>query len=1740
MNLGGLRDWLTNHVRPVTHDRVSVFIAPGSYEGIEFNPFSCQMTLEKCLDCRNGAENEAPARISILPNTLFHISDGAVLTLKGLHFNDSHEMDTLTESALIAATHANVSIVGCTFSNIRRSAPLVVIVSGYLRVESTQMIDNVIIAVPTKLNNIIAGLLEVIGGAVLQDSNFERNELVVPFSLSSAYLCGGVVLRARYDYAHLLNSTFIQNVLRVTTSSHLPPSITADSIPIEVARIAQEKKHTDDIGDSRILVRGTIFIEDTALHNQVSGCKFIRNEILDETSSVWQGGAAISATELLLINIENTEFEDNRAEIGNALHVFGIYSASEVTFISYVNLKNVTVTGHRCILGGCGVAITSANRPIAVTITDSLFQESVLEFPRSEAPSATRSSLRSFTGGAALLISFPSTEPLRTSLTLTDTIFRSNDIGRLPQFTPGGGVDVALYQVLDVTISRVSFIDSVGAVRFGVLWARMFNSFAIKDTIFHQPKAEETMYRSIPFVDLQDTITFYDDIPRLVTISNASFTNCVAGSLIYIADVHEAELSNINFDFDLSGAEELHMTSLTTISVFRVEKSLKIFNISQETVGVIVLSDIETVHISDSSFGSHIFEHTSAWQLKLNQVRKATIRDSYFHANHTDGCLHASYTDLDIISSRFVGCTVPTPFNGAAIYAEFCALTVISSEFSNCRAESGAAIALMGSAYIRDSIFTNNTANSNGGGLHSSFGDVTVETCTFRNNTADLGAAIHITGSASAPQNKINRATETVNPGQRTYSSLEVPKVVINASNFEYGYGTSGGAIYATYASKIVIVDSQFSNNKADSEGGALYLGLRGKHRIFSSTFSGNFAGKEDPRLQDTPSSVKNGPQRIYRHGRPSTKLYGTFSGGAIVVPSGSINITSSIFTHNCAEMQAGAILLANLANSPLSLISNTTLSSNVAGFSGGAISVLSSLGSGAPSCILQLSNVSMLDNSAMFGGAMEYSPDKSCEFRFNLPVFSNISFRHNSAEVSGGAIFITYPTYFLYDNLIFEDNSANISGGTFFLNGRQARAIELCAPDRCSISADWSRTKYVPRWGRFQASSGWHPQSSTFPPFIPTLEYETGESWEPIGFLGTEAPLDRMTQLMTSNRDTNQTDAGALTLSNYQLAISFIDAYGQIVDESVRINIKSQLVCTKFDDNGPTRRCPFLSSGDTGTDLVYVRLLADSPLLRPLQPFQAELHAPSPFEHDIPISLTFEIDLLDYDPDALHDSQMKFVANLTGCAAGSGLTNATDSSFGSCSPCAINSYNIKSDGYCYLCNSFDTTNLECEGNTVAYRDNYWVSAKPDSNALLVEQCLIGYCDEGTCTPHRTGVLCAQCEEGSYESLFSTCSPNICSSPSIALFIAIAVATVVVTIVFHILMRNWAAVTLFWILIAQVSFSMLAPYFDWALPIVSSTLATLLCGKRMDIFERYFFLTFVPYASFGALLLLWLFLLILSKLQASRTYSFRTWLSDGELGCKRRLLKTSAALAYVCSFWTLGRSVDWLKCHQTVFGHLWRVAPQMSCTSPEFIRNRALFLTFSVPLALLPMLGCLVFLVINRPNIRPRLVSVTWRARVFSILNMLFHFTTSYSSAVWPFTDLILLRLVLPVIQSSLAYHASLQASFICVLLMVATGISALHSPHLTLWMRYCSTGYLGALAILSIVKLDFAYNPKLAIAIVGVNIVSLLALAIGLIFGLPKSKTNEGAKEDIWGNAGANEVIEAEPLLPPSELLSH
>lgn len=290
--------------------------------------------------------------------------------------------------------------------------------------------------------------------------------------------------------------------------------------------------------------------------------------------------------------------------------------------------------------------------------------------------------------------------------------------------------------------------------------------------------------------------------------------------------------------------------------------------------------------------------------------------------------------------------------DGGAVYVErLSTLTLTNSAINNSTAANGGAIALNGwgssdaggTLIVTNSSFSGNQSTANaipgggngGGALYITGGSTaTVSGSTFSNNQSVNGGGIHILGANLT-------VTDT------TFSG--------NIANNTAG-GGGGGAIYVdgtkNFSGTIDIATSTFNNNQTNQLGGAIFSFPEGTGStlIEQSLFEGNVAtGAGQGGAIYHQSATSNGALNIGNSTFLNNNAHATdgsaSSGGALWLLDAPVTITSSTFVGNDATTPLS--LATNdwrrgfggaIRTSDDTVIVNSTLVNNTAGFVGGAV----------------------------------------------------------------------------------------------------------------------------------------------------------------------------------------------------------------------------------------------------------------------------------------------------------------------------------------------------------------------------------------------------------------------------------------------------------------------------------------------------------------------------------------------------------------------------------------------------------------------------------------------------------------------------------------------------------------------------------------------------------------------------------------------------------------------------------
>ncbi len=281
-----------------------------------------------------------------------------------------------------------------------------------------------------------------------------------------------------------------------------------------------------------------------------------------------------------------------------------------------------------------------------------------------------------------------------------------------------------------------------------------------------------------------------------------------------------------------------------------------------------------------------------------------------------------------------------------------------------------------GDLEIVNSSFDENYASSNGGAVYAyNSGSVTISGSSFTNNVADKGGALFTTTEVTGT-------------------------ITISASDFSGNYAISDGGVamlYSNGTSNLVINDSTFFENSADSWAGAFYImDSIVDVSIDGSTISGNSAASG--------------------------------AGGAYIENSGELTIANSTISDNSTEGGAGALYLNSGGDAT---ITNTVISGNSAAEGAGGIKM-----SGDS---LTINNSTITGNSALYGGGLS--------LYYGSTVINQSTIVGNTATGTsngGGGVLLYDNAQLTLSGTIISGNSSVVSGDDLALYGTVLEPLAL------------------------------------------------------------------------------------------------------------------------------------------------------------------------------------------------------------------------------------------------------------------------------------------------------------------------------------------------------------------------------------------------------------------------------------------------------------------------------------------------------------------------------------------------------------------------------------------------------------------------------------------------------------------------------------------------------------------------
>ena len=379
-----------------------------------------------------------------------------------------------------------------------------------------------------------------------------------------------------------------------------------------------------------------------------------------------------------------------------------------------------------------------------------------------------------------------------------------------------------------------------------------------------------TEYQSAPFQTTSDSVITCKLSAKLelenieqVAIENLTFVGCTGISVtlvdrftisycvLYTTDWHELRL-------ELNTVANVNMTGC---SFTRFADMVLPVPVGSEVAGVVLLVNTSNISMLNTSFFENTAINTSiisAWNSNVS------INNTFFAYNEIgehSSILSVENSLIELGHSLFINNTCSgSAIVGCALHGVKGFVSIVNTQFLNTTSvSSGAILIIDGSITISKTIFFNNIASSTGSGaikvINSS---LITNNCSYDANEAISCGAVSITATSKATMeknmflnNKAHRGGgavciqdgSTVNMFNTTFFK-NVAKyggamfgfnssIVSNNTIFVYNAAEKGGAVCTIAESVIILQNSTFIANSADTWGSAVY-------NIYSTFFGAN------------------------------------------------------------------------------------------------------------------------------------------------------------------------------------------------------------------------------------------------------------------------------------------------------------------------------------------------------------------------------------------------------------------------------------------------------------------------------------------------------------------------------------------------------------------------------------------------------------------------------------------------------------------------------------------------------------------------------------------------------------------------------------------------------------------------------------------------------------------------------------------------------------------------------------
>ena len=347
----------------------------------------------------------------------------------------------------------------------------------------------------------------------------------------------------------------------------------------------------------------------------------------------------------------------------------------------------------------------------------------------------------------------------------------------------------------------------------------------------------------------------------------------------------------------------------------------------QESYSVLILNKVFTATIVRSSFLLNSLYYSI---IRKPFVYKYEILDYiYFQGNTTSGVLYIAFSNISIISSKFMHNRAD---NGGAMVAYDSSIYLVRNSYINNTANYGGVMVTFGSMIDIDNSTFNNNAAKQGGGVMMTNNDIfTISSTTFTNNSADMdggqGGVMETFGDSSFTIRNSIFINNGAKEGGVMYT-VDYSSFTISNSTFNNNSADGGGVMQTFDYSSFNISNSTFNDNSA-LEGGVMLISGYSSFNISNNTFNNNTA--------DDGGVVWTSGYSSFTISNSTFNNNSAVDGGVVYTfkyPS-SLNIINSVFTNNKATQNGGVIF--TLIGSSLT-VGNSTFANNKAIINGGVI----------------------------------------------------------------------------------------------------------------------------------------------------------------------------------------------------------------------------------------------------------------------------------------------------------------------------------------------------------------------------------------------------------------------------------------------------------------------------------------------------------------------------------------------------------------------------------------------------------------------------------------------------------------------------------------------------------------------------------------------------------------------------------------------------------------------------------